>query len=406
MRLIKKVLRFFIPQKVVNTFYHLPKAVLANIWHGLPGRKLTVIGVTGTDGKTTTVNMIYHILSEAGEPVSMVSTVYAAIGKSKIETGLHVTSPDPFTVQKLLRKAVKAGSKYAVLEITSHALDQHRFLGVPFYIGVITNITHEHLDYHKNWENYFKTKAKLIKNAKIAILNREEKHYDRLRKLSTGRVFTFGFSKTATFNPHSYPVRLSIPGKFNVANALAAEAVCSLLKIPQNIVKRSLANFSGIPGRMQKVKNKKGLQIVIDFAHTPNGLQNALTALKSDRKGKIISLIGAEGQRDIKKRPLLGEIAQKLSDFVIITAVDPRGEIDIINRQVQQGAQRAGGVLEKNLFLISDRQQAIDFAINTLANKGDSVGIFGKGHETSMNLNGKKEIPWSDDIAVQKALNG
>lgn len=401
---IGKSIRSLLPQGVVNIFWHLPIAVLANIIYGFPSRKLTVIGVTGTDGKTTTVNMIYQILRAAGKKVSMVSTINAAVGGKKVDTGFHVTSPDPMLVQKLLRDSVKIGDEYAVLEVTSHALDQHRFWGVKFEIGVITNITHEHLDYHKTWENYFKAKSKLIKDVKVAVLNQAEDHFKLLSHMSSGKLVSFGGSKLADFNPQKFPLKLNIPGEFNLLNALAASAVAVSLGINTKIIKKTLTTFQSLLGRMEEVPNKKSIKVVIDFAHTPNGLEQALTTLRERRNGHLVAVIGAEGYRDQQKRPLMGTIAAKLADRVVVTAVDPRGKITEINQQIVAGAEKAGAKLGQTLFVEDDRQQAINLAINKLAHAGDTVGIFGKGHESSMNLDGKHEIPWSDKEAVAKAL--
>lgn len=393
-----------IPHSIVNTGWHLPNAVLANIRYGFPSRKMKIIGVTGTDGKTTTVNMIYRILKESGKKVSMISTIYAEIGGKKLDTGFHVTSPSAKDVQKFIRQAKKAGSEYMVLEVTSHALDQHRFWGVHFDIGVITNITHEHLDYHKTFENYFKAKSKLIKKAKVAVLNRDDPNFARLSKLARDKVISFGLHKNANFNPQEFPVKVRLPGEYNVLNAMAASAVTSSLGVDRKTINEAISAMRTLPGRMEEVSNTKGVRVFIDFAHTPNGLTQALNALREKKQGKIIALIGAEGYRDVEKRSKLGEIATKLADDVIITSVDPRGLIEQINIQILQGVKKAKGVIGKHVFVENDRQKAIEMAINSLAKKGDTVAIFGKGHETSMNLDGKKEVPWSDKDAVEKAL--
>lgn len=403
------VIRKYIPQNIINEFKHKPEAFLANIKNNFPSRGMKIIGVTGTDGKTTTVNMIYQILKAAGKKVSMVSTINAVIGKKEIETGFHVTSPSSFIIQKILSDAKNAGSEYVVLEVTSHSLDQHRFLGIKFDIGVITNITHEHLDYHRTWTNYFNTKAKLIKNVKVAVLNKDENHFSKLSKITNGQVVSFGLKK-ADFNPENFPLKLKIPGAFNILNALAAAAVCSNLGVDKKIIPKVLGEFKNLPGRMEEVKNDRGLKIVIDFAHTPNGLEQSLIALRTQAwpggSGRLISIVGAEGQRDIKKRPMMGEIAQKMSDVVIVTAVDPRGEIKAINKQIKKGALKSGAIPGKNFYIISDRAKAIYFAINQLSQKGDTIGLFGKGHETSMNVDGTGEMPWSDRKVIEKILNG
>lgn len=409
---MKRLVRKLFPQKLVNVGKHLPLAVLANVKNGFPSRKLKVIGVTGTDGKTTTVNMIYKILSDSGKKVAMISTVNAMIGGKAYETGFHVTSPNPSDIQKFLKMAVKNGDEYLILETTSHALDQFRVWGVKYDIAVVTNITHEHLDYHKTWENYFKAKSKLVKNAKVAIINRDEKHFDRLATLAGGKVVSFGLHKTANFNPQKFPIKLSVPGEFNVMNALAAAAVGVQVGVDSKLIKQSLLEFRTPKGRLEKIENDRGLHIYVDFAHTPNGLEKAITALKSSHKqsfssskgGKMISIFGAEGYRDQEKRGMMGEVSVKNADYSIITDVDSRGLIESINKMILKGVEKAGGKVGENVFVENDREKAIDLAINTLAKKGDIVGIFGKGHELTMDTTGRGDTPWSDYKAVEKAL--
>lgn len=403
---MKKTIRGLIPNEVVNLFKHLPSSVLANIIYGFPSRGMRFIGVTGTDGKTTTTNMIYQILKQAGFKTSMVSTINAEINGEKIDTGFHVTNPDYFLLQKLINKAKRAGTEIFVLEVTSHGLDQFRTWGINFHIGVITNITSEHLDYHKTWDNYFNSKAKLIKNSKWSVLNRDEDHFERLRDLAKGLVATFGKSEKADFNPEINKFKLKLPGEFNILNALAAIAATNILGVDQKQAAKTLEEFTNLEGRMQVVENKKDLKIIVDFAHTPNALENALNTLKKETKGKLISVFGCAGLRDVKKRPLMGAISANLADFTVITAEDPRGDIERINAEILEGVEKAGGKLGKNVFVENDRQKAIELAINSLAKKGDTIGIFGKGHEKSMNINGDKELPWSDYEAVQKVLNG
>lgn len=400
--MFKQALRKSLSQQTINNFYHLPKAVLANIVLGFPARRLTVIGVTGTDGKTTTTNMIYQILKLAGKKVSIVSTINAIVCGKSYDTGFHVTSPDPYMVQKFAKKAQDSGDEYLVLEVTSHALDQYRFWGIKFDIAVITNITHEHLDYHKTFENYLKTKLSLLRDVKFAVINREIGEIRGIREIE-GKIITFGLER-GDFNQKDLKLKLKIFGDYNVENALAALAVAYCLDIKKEIAQKALENFGEIKGRMNEIKNNKGLRIFIDFAHTPNGLEQALKALRANYRGRIISLIGAEGFRDVGKRAMMGEIAMKLSDIVIVTAVDPRGQIDVINSQITKGAKSSGAQDNINYFIIDDRNKAIDFAVNSLARKGDIVGVFGKGHESSMNMDGKKEFSWSDIGAVEKAL--
>ena len=394
---MKTLVKAFIPQRVINNLYHLPKAALANIIYrsSAPGG-LKIIGVSGTDGKTTTVNMIYQILKTAGKKVSMISTVCAVIGGKIYDTGFHVTSPDPFKVQKFIKLAKENGDEYLVLEVTSHALDQYRFWGIKFDIGVITNVAHEHLDYHKTQENYLKTKLKLIENCEFAILNQSVKGKGK-------KVVTFGLS-AGDLNQKQVGLKLKMPGDYNIENALAALSVAFALNINKDIARRALESFTGVTGRMEETENNRGIRIFIDFAHTPNALEQVLKSLREQAKGRLIAVFGSAGKRDVKKRSLMGRAGGELADIVIVTAEDPRGELEIINRQVVSGAIEAGKIMEKNLFVVEDRSRAIDFAINKIAKKGDIVGIFGKGHEQSINLDGKKEVPWSDKEAIESSL--
>lgn len=395
--LMIKNLRKLVPYSVLKYGKHLPKAVMANVKHGFPGRKIKIIGVTGTDGKTTTVNMIHKILTDAGKKVSMISTINAVIGGREYDTGFHVTSPDPLMVQEFLHQSVENGDEFMVLEVTSHALDQFRVWGIPFEIGVITNVTHEHLDYHKTFTNYLNTKAKLIKNIKIAVLNYDDPNFKFLSKKTSGSVISFGLSKSTDYNPKNFPLKMQIPGNYNIANALAAAIVTENLGVERKNIKKSLESFNNLQGRMEEIKNNKGIKIIVDFAHTPNALENVLKTLRSQTKGNLIAVFGCASERDIEKRSLMGEISGRLADITVLTDEDPRFEDSnkIIN-------EIACGVGNRKLYKEPNREKAIKLAID-LAKKGDVLGIFGKGHEKSMNYLGV-EKPWSDVQTVQKIL--
>lgn len=401
---MKRLIKKFVSQRLVNKFWHLPKAILANIWYGFPSRKLIVIGVTGTDGKTTTTNMIYQILKSAGKKVSMVSTINAVIGGRFYDTGFHVTSPNPLAIQKFAKQAIDNNDEYLVLEVTSHALDQYRFWAVKFNVGVITNITHEHLDYHKNFKNYFETKLKLLKNTKFAVVNHSVREIRGIEGASGGRV-TFGLNK-GDYNQKEIQLKLKIMGDYNIENALAALAVANTLGINKYDAKKTVEDFINLKGRMEGVENKQGIKIFIDFAHTPNALEQALKTLRSQTtSGRLIAVFGAASERDIQKRPMMGKISAKLADITIITDEDPRFESsNKIIDEIVRGAYQEGVKDGISLFKEANRQKAIRLAIS-LAKKGDTVGIFGKGHEKSMNYKGM-EKPWSDMEAVKKALNG
>lgn len=397
---MEELIKGILSQEFINNFYHLPKGILANIIYDFPTRGLKVIGVTGTDGKSTTVNMIYQILKAAGKKVSMISSINAVVGGKVFDMGFHVTSPDPFGVQKIARKAASNGDEYLVLEVTSHGLDQYRFFGIKFDVGVVTNVTHEHLDYHQTFENYLATKLKLLKNVRSEVINQNLKQY-----VEEGQVITFGLDK-GDFNQKDLKLKLKIPGNYNIENALASLAVAFALGIDKKTAQKALESFKGITGRMEEIENDRGIKIIVDFAHTPNALEQVLKTLRKQTKKRLIAVFGSAGKRDVGKRALMGEISGKLADITVITAEDPRGELDLILRQMAAGIKKAGGVEGKNFFVVEDRGSAIAFAINEIGKRGDTVGIFGKGHEASMNLDGKREIPWSDKEAVLNALVG
>jgi len=392
-------------QKIKNYLYHLPSAFLASLYYQFPAKKLKVIGVTGTDGKTTTSTLIYEILKKSGKEVALISTVSAKIKDEEIDTGFHVTSPDPWLLQKLMKKIKSSGIEYVVLEATSHGLDQFRFLGVNFLVGVITNVTHEHLDYHQNIINYLKAKATLFNKVKYAILNKDDFSFDylfkKLKNKKGVKIITYGLNNKADFTPKNFHFSTSLPGEYNLYNCLAAIAVTSALGIKEDIIREAVKNFPGVKGRMEKIDEGQNFTVFVDFAHTPNALEKVLKTLKEQKKqGKLIAVFGAAGLRDKSKRPIMGEVAGKLADFVVITAEDPRTEkVEDICQQIAEGCQK----VKAKFKIIPDRQKAIDFAICELAKEGDIIVICGKGHEQSM-CYGNKEFPWSDQEAVKKSL--
>ena len=419
-------LKKLVPEPVKNS-YHRSQALFGALIFWFPSQKIKVIGVTGTDGKTTTVHLLHHILSEAGESASMVSTVEAKIGKVSVDTGLHVTTPQPFKVQSLLKKIVKAGNEYAVLETTSHGLAQGRVAFVKFFAGVVTNITHEHLDYHKTYDNYLAAKAKILQGVKFRILNADDASYEKLKDQGSGQLVSYGIRNNAQFlarrlkllkkepefeihfflrKNHREKVKIKtiLLGDCNVYNILAAFAAVVTLGISAEKAAEAIATFKGVPGRMQFIDEGQKFDCVIDFAHTPASLGAALKTLNSFKKGKLIAVFGCAGERDVAKRPTMGAISTKLADSSIFTAEDPRGEkVNDIIEQITQGALRVGGIPNRTFWKIADRAEAINTAIQTLASDGDIVAIFGKGHEKSMNIGGK-EYPWSDEVVARNAL--
>ncbi len=399
--MLRKI-RKLIPHSIVNYGKHLPEAILANLKNQFPSKRLKVIGVTGTDGKTTTVNMIYKILKDANHKVSMLSTINAVIAGKSYDTGFHVTSPRSSDVQKYIKMALDNGDEFMILEVTSHGLDQFRFWGVSFDIAVITNITNEHLDYHKTFDNYRQTKAKILNGAKWAVLNFDDNNFLWLKKRAQGKVMSFGIDKKADLSPDNFPLKIKLPGDYNLVNGLAAAAVGILLGISHKQIRASLESLDSLIGRMEFIKNNKKLKVVVDFAHTPNALESVLKTLKKETKGKLIAVFGCASERDTTKRPVMGRISSHLADLTILTDEDPRHEDSYkIISEIEEGGEF---ILDKNLLKEPDRQKAINLAVK-MAKPGDAIGIFGKGHENSMNYKGH-ELPWSDQKAVIKALNG
>lgn len=380
----------------LKNFIHLLQAILANLIYRFPSKSLVVIGVTGTDGKTTTVHLIHHILKETGLKADLISTVSAP--------GLHATTPNSWILQKLLRQMADQKIKYVVLETTSHGLDQHRLWGIKFHTAVITNITHEHLDYHRSYENYLKAKAKLFRHVQVAVLNRDDKSFENLKlKIQNSKLITYGIKNRADFTPQNFEFKTNLPGEYNQYNCLAAIAASSALEIPSEKIRKAVSSFKGVIGRMEEINEGQNFKFIVDFAHTPNGLENALEALKEVTKGKLIVVFGSAGLRDKQKRPMMGEVAAKLADVSVLTAEDPRTEeVNTIVEQIAQGCKKAGGIEGKTFFRIPDRREAIKFAVQK-AEKGDIIVICGKGHERSMCF-GKTEFPWSDQEEAKRAL--
>ncbi len=383
-------------QKFKN-FYHL-----LNAWYwawrcGWPGKKLYVIGVTGTDGKTTTCTLIYEILKAAGLKADYITTVNSE--------GLHTTNPDPSLLQPLLKKMVEKGMTHCVLEVTSHGLDQNRVMGIDFQIGVLTNITHEHLDYHGTMEKYIEAKSKLFKYVKYAVLPNFQ--FEILNLKSNPNVKIFKYRKSKIKN-----VSMALVGDYNLYNLAAATEVARILGI-EKWVKLVARSFSGVGGRREEVPNKKGFRVFVDFAHTPNALENVLTQLRKETKNRLICVFGCTGERDKEKRPIMGEIAARIADFVIITSDDTRSENqDEIARQIIDGMSNAPGLRatpslikegEGGVFKINDRKKALQKALG-MARKGDIVLLAGKGHEKTI-LHGTTEYPWNDFDEAVKILN-
>jgi len=424
---------------------------LCATWHGFPAREMTMIGVTGTDGKTTTVNLVYAILRAAGLNAGMVSTVSARIGEKEQDTGLHTTTPDPPDVQRYLAQMVQSGATHAVLEVTSHGLAQHRVAGCDFDIAVVTNITHEHLDFHGSLSAYQQAKARLFEGLarsfrkpgipKVAVLNRDDDSYRYLNPLQADRKILYGIDDESVgertgrsgcteivtahdvhFTPQQtrFTLRTStaeasivtpLLGDYNVSNILAAACVGAALGVPLETIRQGVTIVHTIPGRMERIEEGQDFLAIVDFAHTPNALQRALkTAAHMARRtragtGRVIVIFGCAGLRDREKRTMMGHIAGELADRVIITAEDPRTEsLEGIIAQIAEAALAAGKREGTDLWRVPDRGEAILLACQ-MAHTGDVVIACGKGHEQSMCF-GTIEYPWDDREAMRRALHG
>lgn len=391
-------------QKLKN-YYHWFQAARAVLFFNHPAKHITVIGVSGTDGKTTTVHMLYEILKSETPKVSMISSIYAAIGAKTYDTGFHVTTPNSWQVQKLLRRAVDSGHKYFILETTSQGLDQNRLAFVDFNVGILTNITHDHLDYHRTWEKYALAKLKLFKKTSFSILNMDDnRSFELLKNKVSGKLISYSLHQNATCTLKDFPLKLKIPGNHNLSNALAAASTATALGINKSKIQKALNNFTSPKGRLDKVDIGQKFDMYIDFAHTPNGLRQALNTLRSlasAKRSKLIAVFGAASERDVKKRPIMGEIADELADVIFLTSEDPRREKPLkIAQEIARGIKAK--TLGKDLFIVIDRRLAIEQAIY-MASDGDIVASFGKGHEKSMTV-GKRDLPWDEYDVTKQAI--
>ena len=417
----------------------LALAQLSAAFYDFPGRELTVIGVTGTDGKTTTVNLIYEILGASAIQAGMISTVNAQISGRVLDTGFHVTTPEAPDVQRYLAEMVTAGITHVVLEATSHGLEQQRVACCEFDLAVVTNITHEHLDYHGSYDAYRSAKGRLFSelagthskkrgNPRLAVLNRDDTSFEYLTELVQDlepivQIVTYGLQAGAgvrgeKIDPHSHGLRFTaragdlqiaiesnLIGAYNIPNCLAAIATTAVgLGVEGNFVQQGISAMQGIPGRMEVIDLGQDFLAIVDFAHTPNALQSALQSARQLTKGRVIAVFGSAGLRDRAKRRMMAEVSAKFADMSVLTAEDPRIEsLDAILAEMAEGAQSQGGQDGKSFWRIPDRGEAIQHAIHQ-AEPGDVVISCGKGHEQSMCF-GDVEYPWDDRTAMRAALS-
>lgn len=430
-------------------------AWLSAAWYGHPSRAMALVGITGTDGKTTTAHLLFSMARAARRRSGLISTVSAVIGDAAHDTGLHTTTPDAPEIQRYLAQMRDADTEVAALEVTSHGLAQRRVTGCAFDVAVITNITHEHLDAHGDYAAYRDAKAQLFRAlltshakpglTKTAVLNRDDASFDFLAAIPVERQITYGvadeIAKRRTDRPESGmptlalraarvrhtpagaefdilfsqphsdtppPLHIATPliGDFNVSNILAAAGAALALNIPGDAILAGAQAMRGIPGRMERIHRGQPFTAIVDFAHTPNALTQALTTVRGllPPEGRLIVVFGSAGLRDRAKRRMMGEVAARLADFTVITAEDPRTEdLGAIMAEMAAALERAGCAEGQTYARIPDRQRALLFAVQQ-ARPGDLVIVCGKGHEQSMCF-GSVEHPWRDQDALAWALD-
>jgi len=366
------------------------EALLAERYYETKKHPLFLIGVTGTNGKTTVSYLIEYLLPKCG----LMGTIETIVGAQRFPSQL--TTADVVTNHKVLKEMSDVGLKSCVMEVTSHALDQNRVEGIEFDIGIITNLSQDHLDYHKTMDEYLQAKMKLFKQAKFAVYNQDE---DFSKEFTEG--LSFGIQSEADLKAENIQfsldgttfdlkfkgkqTRISSPliGDFNVYNVLAAFGALLAKGVSVGTLQKKLQSFPGVPGRLEKISNPKGIYLFVDFAHTPEALEKTLLTLQSMKKGKVITVFGCGGERDQKKRPLMGSIAEKYSDQVIITSDNPRGEDprEICN-EIAKG-------LKEDALIEVDRYRATERGI-FMAQEGDTVLIAGRGHEAYQKIGGRR----------------
>lgn len=412
----------------LRLLFHRIKAMIAAVIYWFPADKMIVVGVTGTNGKTTTVNLLANILTAAGHKVGMTSTINFQVADKKWVNDTKQTTVGPFAFQKLLSQMVKAGCKYAVLEVSSHSFTQSRVFGVNIDVAVVTNVTPEHIEYHGSFDNYLNAKGKLFDKVsrspkksgvpKVLILNSDDKYYNYFNQFVADRKLTYGFKGATIYadgidkNPkgsdfilhvpnNAISVKVKLPGEFNIYNALAASSAALALQVPLDAIKKGLEDSAVVSGRFEHVDCGQKFSVIVDYAHTPEALENLFLLYKELTKGRLFVVFGATGGgRDKSKRPVMGKIADDIADYIILTNDDPylEDEWGIIG-QISEGILRREG---ENFWKIPDRKEAIKLAL-FLAKDDDCVVVAGKGCEEVIMLEGKR-VPWNDKDVIKELL--
>lgn len=422
--IVKKAIPTSIFQKIEPTG-HLIESIVMNIRYGFPGRKLRVIGVTGTNGKTTTTFMIHRMLHESGIKVAMMSTVAYGVDDALTYPKAHMTTTKASVLQKRLRDFAKQGVEWVVVETSSHSLAQHRVWGVPYEIAVITNLTHDHLEYHGSFENYLEAKRQLFVIAnkhglKLGIANADDPNVkpftDSIKNpvtygITNGDIRAENIQMTDTGSSYTikdgdstYSMKVNIAGEFNIRNSLAAVLVGRALKLTPDQIEKGIAALESVEGRMSRLDVGQPFKVLIDFASTPDGFEQFFKNVRPLVKGKLVAVFGSAGRRDESKRAQQGKIAATYADELIITEEDDRDEdSDRILSQIAEGAQAAGKKENETLFKVPNREEAIGFAMTRVSNSDDMVVLLGKGHEKTIER-ASGEYPWNEKEVAKAAL--
>lgn len=426
----ERELPFNVPQIIVNNSRRA-MAIISDLYYNRPSHNLKVIGVTGTNGKTTTTHLIEKILSDQGYLSGLIGTIKIRIGNQTFD--VKNTTPEAIDLQRNLAQMVEVGSDYGIMEVSSHALDIGRVRGINYHIGVFTNLTQDHLDYHKTMDKYREAKGLLFSHLgniyhynpfdnKYAVLNVDDDASGYFQSITAAQIITYGINHLAdvmaknisissqgtSFSLESYKgnidIHLKLIGKFNVYNALAAITTALIEGVSLEKIKNSLETVQGIDGRFESVFEGQDYAVIVDYAHTPDSLKNLLDTINEFVEGKVYCVFGAGGDRDRSKRPLMGEIAMKHSDYVIVTSDNPRTEDpNQIISDILEGVNKVSSDTSKYIA-ITDRKEAIKYAIG-LAKAKDVILIAGKGHETYQVLK-DKVIHFDDREIVRAAIRG
>ena len=402
--------------------YRKSRAKIISARFGNPARDLRVIAVTGTNGKTTTVNFLNEILKEAGYRTAMFSTANIEIAGEQTVNDTNSTTATVARLQKFFRDAKKADVEFALIEATSHALDQYKFEGIPIEMAIMTNLTQDHLDYHKTMENYAAAKAKLFEmNPNLVVLNADDEWFDYFNNFATeSQKITYGEGESADVKIEKFKlykkgseanlridnnveleIATNLPGEFNIYNMTAAAAGAYLLGISLKDIQEGIANLEGVSGRFEYATPGLPFDTIVDYAHTPDALEKLLKSAKELSKNRTILVFGACGDRDREKRPIMGKIAQDLADRIIITDEENYTEdATQIREEIISGISKKNNKLPANIQEIPDRKEAIRKALQ-IAGKGDIVLITGLGHEVYRVIDGEK-TPWNDTQIVRE----